>query len=120
MFLPRLLDILRDYWTRTHLEEWLFPGEPIMRFAVEHACRAARERAGITRPVTTHSLRHAFAVHLLESGTDLRIIQLLLGDCNLATTPKYLRIPTSKVCAMASPLDALQLIPPLVPDPESD
>jgi len=61
-------------------------------------------------------LRHAFAVHLLESGTDLRTIQLLLGHSNLATTSKYLRIATSKVCATASPLDALQVMTPVVPD----
>jgi integrase/recombinase XerD len=120
MLSPRLLDILRDYWKRTHPKEWLFPGdrpgEPITRFAVEHACREARERSGITRPVTPHSLRHAFAVHLLESGTDLRTIQLLLGHRNLATTARYLRIATSKVCATASPLDALQAMTPVVPD----
>ena len=120
MLSPRLLDILRDYWKRTHPGEWLFPGdrpgEPITRFAVEHACREARERSGITRPVTPHSLRHAFAVHLLESGTDLRTIQLLLGHNNLATTSRYLRIATSKVCATASPLDALHAMTPNVPD----
>ena len=120
MLSPRLLDILRDYWKRTRPGEWLFPGdrpgEPITRFAVEHACRDARERSGITRPVTPHSLRHAFAVHLLESGTDLRTIQLLLGHSNLGTTSKYLRIATSKVCATASPLDALQVMTPVVPD----
>jgi len=92
------------------------PGEPITRFDVEHACREARARSGITRPVTPHSLRHAFAVHLLESGTDLRTIQLLLGHRNLATTARYLRIATSKVCATASPLDALQAMTPAVPD----
>lgn len=120
MLSPRLLELLREYWRRTHPGEWLFPGdrpgEPITRFAVEHACREARARSGITRPVTPHSLRHAFAVHLLESGTDLRTIQLLLGHSNLATTSKYLRIATSKVCATASPLDALQAITPVVPD----
>jgi len=108
MLSPRLLDILRDYWNRTHPREWLFPGdrpgEPITRFAVEHACRDARERSGITRPVT------------LESGTDLRTIQLLLGHRNLATTARYLRIATSKVCATASPLDSLQAITLVVPD----
>jgi integrase/recombinase XerD len=120
MLSPRLLELLREYWRRTHPGEWLFPGdrpgEPITRFAVEHACREARARSGITRPVTPHSLRHAFAVHLLESGTDLRTIQLLLGHSNLATTSKYLRIATSKVCATASPLDTLQVITPVVPD----
>lgn len=120
MLSPRLLDILRDYWKRTHPGEWLFPGDrsgkPITTSAVEVACREARARSGITRPITPHSLRHAFAVHLLESGTDLRTIQLLLGHSNLATTSKYLRIATSKVCATASPLDALQVITPVVPD----
>ena len=95
MLSPRPLDILRDYSNRTHPGEWLFPGdrpgEPITRLAVEHACRDARERSGITRPVTPHSLRHAFAVHLLESGTDLRTIQLLLGHRNLATTAVFAR-----------------------------
>jgi integrase/recombinase XerD len=120
MLSPKLLYILRDYWKRTHPGEWLFPGErhgePITRFAVEHACREAREHSGITRPVTPHSLRHAFAVHLLEAGTDLRTIQLLLGHRNLATTARYLRIATTKVCATASPLDALHTMTPVVPD----
>ncbi len=120
MLSPRLLDILRNYWKETHPKTWLFPGnrpgEPITRFAVESACREARERSGITRPVTPHSLRHAFAVHLLEAGTDLRTIQLLLGHGNLSTTSKYLRISTSKVCATASPLDALRTLAPSVPD----
>jgi integrase/recombinase XerD len=120
MLSPRLLQLLREYWRRTHPGEWLFPGdrpgEPITRFAVEHACREARSRSGITRPVTPHSLRHAFAVHLLESGTDLRTIQLLLGHRNLSTTARYLRIATSTVCATASPLDALQVTIPAVPD----
>ena len=66
------------------------------------------DRASITKPVTPHSLRHAFAVHLLETGTDLRTIQLLLGHRSLNTTAKYLRLATSKVCATASPLDGLQ------------
>jgi integrase/recombinase XerD len=120
MLSPRLLDILRDYWKTARPKEWLFPGdrpgEPITTSAVEVACREARARSGITRPITPHSLRHAFAVHLLESGTDLRTIQLLLGHSNLGTTSKYLRIAASKVCATASPLDALQAMTPVMPD----
>jgi site-specific recombinase XerD len=120
MLSPRLLGILRDYWEAAHPREWLFPGErpgePITRFSVERACRQARERSGVTRPITPHSLRHAFAVHLLEAGADLRTIQLLLGHRSLTTTSKYLQIATSKVCATASPLDALPTMTPTVPD----
>lgn len=121
MLSPKLLDILRHYWRTTHpTTGWLFPGEragqPITKAAVERVCRQARERAGITRPITPHSLRHAFAVHLLEAGTDLRTIQLLLGHHDLKTTIRYLRIATSTVCATTSPLDALHGITPTVPD----
>jgi integrase/recombinase XerD len=120
MLSPRLLELLREYWKIARPKEWLFPGrrsgEPITTYAVEDACRGARARSGITRPITPHCLRHAFAVHLLECGADLRTIQLLLGHKNLATTSRYLRIATSKVCATASPLDALQVMRPVVPD----
>ncbi len=109
MLSPKLLDILRDYWRRARPQEWLFPGElpgqPITRFAVACACEKARRRAGIKKPITPHSLRHAFAVHLLETGTDVRTIQLLLGHRNLTTTARYLRIAASTVCATRSPLD---------------
>jgi integrase/recombinase XerD len=71
-------------------------------------CRQVRKQAAISKPVTPHSLRHAFAVHLLESGADVRTIQLLLGHRSLSTTARYLRLATSKVCATASPLDFVQ------------
>jgi site-specific recombinase XerD len=121
MLPPKLLNMLREYWTRTHPGEWLFPGrrpgQPISTSAVEIACRDARLRCGIDKPVAPHSLRHAFAVHLLEAGTDLRTIQLLLGHRNLSTTAQYLMIATSKVCATASPLESLNVIVPTAPDP---
>ena len=108
MLSPKLLDTLRDYWRIVRPKEWLFPGyldQPITRHAVGVACREAQRRSGLSKPITPHSLRHAFAVHLLEAGTDVRTIQLLLGHRGLATTAKYLRIAASKVCAATSPLD---------------
>jgi site-specific recombinase XerD len=130
MLSPKLLDTLRDYWrivrpkeckrSATPLtKEWLFPGyfgRPITRHAVEHACRRARLRAGIAKPISPHSLRHAFAVHLLEAGADLRTIQLLLGHRNLSTTARYLQIAAATVCATASPLDLPDSSPPAAPN----
>ena len=112
MLSPKLLDILRAYWRKARPQHWLFPGDlpgqPITASAVEVVCRQVRAQAAIGKPVTPHSLRHAFAVHLLESGADVRTIQLLLGHRSLSTTARYLRLATSKVCATASPLDFLQ------------
>ena len=79
-------------------------------------CQKAQRHCGIAKPITPHSMRHAFAVHLLESGTDVRTIQLLLGHRSLATTARYLRIATTKVCAATSPLDLLPR--PLAPEPK--
>jgi integrase/recombinase XerD len=111
MLSPKLLEILRDWWRVERPQHWLFPGDMpgqhITRYAVEDACRKAHHTCKIPKPITPHSLRHAFAVHLLEQGTDVRTIQLLLGHRSLATTAKYLRIATSKVCSTSSPLDLL-------------
>jgi integrase/recombinase XerD len=111
MLSPKLLEILRDWWRVERPQHWLFPGDMpgqhITRYAVEDACRKAHHTCKIPKPITPHSLRHAFAVHLLEQGTDVRTIQLLLGHRSLVTTAKYLRIATSKVCSTSSPLDLL-------------
>ena len=116
MLSPKLLAILRDWWRVSHPQHWLFPGKrperPTSSRIVDRACREARRRSRLSKPVTPHSLRHAFAVHLLEAGTDVRTIQLLLGHRSLATTARYLRIATTTVCSTASPLD-------LLPRPES-
>ena len=121
MLSPRLLDELRAYWKAAHPTLWLFPGDlpgqPITRDAVGQACRCAHRASGITKPITPHSLRHAFATHLLESGTDVRTIQLLLGHRSLATTSRYLKVATSTVCATASPFDLLPKIEPPPPTP---
>ena len=121
MLSPRLLDELRVYWKAVRPTTWLFPGDipgqPISKGAVELACQKAHRAAGIHKPITPHSLRHAFATHLLESGTDVRRIQLLLGHRSLATTSRYLKIATSTVCATISPLDLLPRIEPPSPQP---
>ncbi|SAL07024.1 phage integrase family protein [Caballeronia calidae] len=125
MLSPRLLEVLRTYWQDAHPREWLFPGnipgQPISRDAVGLACQLARKRSGIQKPITPHSLRHAFATHLLETGTDVRRIQLLMGHRSLSTTSKYLRIATSTVCATASPFDLLPHPAPIpFPPPASE
>jgi integrase/recombinase XerD len=111
MLSPKLLDILRDWWRVNRPTHWLFPGDrpdhPITRHAVARECQQVHRRCRIPKPITPHSLRHAFAVHLLETGTDVRTIQLLLGHRSLATTARYLRIATTKVCSTTSPLDLL-------------
>lgn len=120
MLSPKLLEILRDWWRAEKPEHWLFPGdfpgEHISKGAVQRACQKAQSLCRISKPITPHSMRHAFAVHLLESGTDVRTIQLLLGHRSLATTARYLRIATSKVCSTTSPLDLLPR--PVAPDPK--
>ena len=122
MLSPKLLETLRTYWRAVRPQGgWLFEGDvsgkPITRNAVELACRKARRLSRIRKPITPHSMRHGFAVHLLESGTDLRTIQLLLGHRSLATTARYLRIATSKVCSTSSPLDLLPRPVPVEPAP---
>ena len=121
MLSPKLLETLRGYWRAMRPKGWLFEGDvsgqPITRNAVALVCRKARRLSGIRKPISPHSMRHAFAVHLLESGTDVRTIQLLLGHRSLATTAQYLRIATSRVCSTSSPLDLLPRPVPIEPKP---
>lgn len=111
MLSPTLLEVLRAWWRKCRPRHWLFPGNrpgrPMTTHAVDRACQHAQRRSGIAKPITPHALRlaHAFAVHLLEAGTDVRTIQLLLGHRSLATTARYLAIATTQVCVTASPLD---------------
>ena len=111
MLSPRLLEILRAWWRVRRPQRWLFPGDDpdgrLTAHAVNRACQRAQRRSGLSKPVTPHSLRHAFAVHLLEAGTDVRTIQLLLGHRSLKTTAQYLCLARNTVCATPSPLDRL-------------
>ena len=113
---PKLLELLRCYWRKLRPGEWMFPGEipdqPLTRSAVGDAVTQASQRAGLKKHTTPHSFRHAYAVHLLEAGTDVRRIQLLLGHRSLATTARYLRLATTTVCATTSPLDLLPIVDP--------
>jgi integrase/recombinase XerD len=108
---PKLLELLRTYWRKVRPQQWLFPGQnpeqPLRRESVGQAVTQAARRAGLIKKPSPHCLRHAFAVHLLEAGTDLRKIQLLLGHRSLATTARYLYLTTTTVCAVTSPLDLL-------------
>jgi integrase/recombinase XerD len=113
MLSPALLDTLRQYWRYQKPREWLFPGrnpnQPISGNDIFMVFHNAVRHAGINKKVSPHSLRHSFATHLLESGTDLRTIQILLGHRSLKTTARYLHVSQQQVRATASPLDSLNL-----------
>ncbi|TBA29374.1 integrase [Rhizobium ruizarguesonis] len=118
MLSAQLLAILRVYWRLARPEVWLFPGrdetKPIDVQVLYSACRSACTAAGIDKRVTVHTLRHSFATHLLESGTDIRIIQVLLGHNNLSTTARYTKVSNTLIRSTTSPLDrlTLEVVPP--------
>lgn len=114
---PTLLETLREYWCWKKPKGYLFPGAdsrrgkdlPIADKTVYYACVTAARRARITKRVTPHLLRHSFATHLLEGGTDLRTIQMLLGHGDLETTAKYLHLSQRHLQGVVNPLDSLRL-----------
>jgi integrase/recombinase XerD len=114
----QLLRILRGYWRLARPKRWLFPGRdedrPLEPTTLHAACRSARAAAGLAKEVTPHTLRHSFATHLLENGTDIRIIQVLLGHANLQSTARYARVATKTISQTPSPLDRLrvEVVPP--------
>jgi len=117
MLSPKLLGILRAYWDieRPH-RPWLFPGrsgqKPLDPSTLNAACAAAVEATGISKHATLHSLRHAFATHLVEQGVDVTIVQALLGHSHLSTTIRYISVATRAIAAVKSPLDHLNLAQP--------
>jgi integrase/recombinase XerD len=118
MLSAQLLKILRIYWRLSRPKDWLFPGRegnrPIDVQVLYSACRSAGKAAGLGKRVTVHTLRHSFATHLLENGTDIRIIQVLLGHNNLSTTARYTQVSRKIIEQTPSPLDRLRLevVPP--------
>ena len=111
MLSPRLRTILHRYRLAFEPRHYLFPSWKENRYmcttSLQLACREAAARSGLRKKITVHGLRHAFATHLLENGTELRIIQALLGHSQLETTTRYTRISPQVVAATVSPLDRL-------------
>ena len=118
MLSAQLLAILRTYWRLARPRHWLFPGreetKPIDVQVLHAACRSACAATGLCKRVTVHTLRHSFATHLLEGGTDIRIIQVLLGHANLSSTARYTQVSTGLIQRTESPLDrlTLEVVPP--------
>lgn len=106
----RLLDELRDHWREHRPADWLFPGpagRPLDVGTVRRAFPAARRAAGIRQRATCHTLRHCYATHLLEAGTDLPTLQRLLGHSHLSTTLRYLHLRGDRLPHLRSPLELL-------------
>ena len=120
MLSPETLGLLRKWW-KARAPRWdagvppeerlLFPGrkpgKPMTTRQLGRLFHAAADAAGIKKSVTLHALRHSFATHLLERGTDIRIIQALLGHDKLDTTARYTRVATGMIAGIESPLDLL-------------
>jgi integrase/recombinase XerD len=105
------LELLRRYWRQYRPKEWLFEGQKegthICLTAIRQIFLEAKERAGITKPASPHTLRHSFATHLIEAGTSLHHVQLLLGHKSPTTTTVYLHVSKMNLSKVASPLDSL-------------
>jgi site-specific recombinase XerD len=125
MLSPRLLEVLRCWWRSRHPKghsqkaqpkDYLFPGfrkgSHINIGSLQAACREAARAAGLDKRVTVHTLRHGFATHLLENGTDIRLIQELLGHSRIDTTARYAAVSPNAIAKTISPLDRMGAAPP--------
>ena len=117
---PKLLETLREYWRWMKPKTYLFPGtvngsradKPISPKMLWEAFREAAQRAGITKAVRPHLLRHSYATHLLEAGADLPTLQALLGHADLKPTSIYLHLSERHIKAAGTPLDKVELCSP--------
>jgi site-specific recombinase XerD len=120
-----LLGELRSYYRTYRPDSWLFPGmrkdKPIATRSINRIVIQARERAGISKKATAHTLRHTFATHMLESGVDLFMLRNLLGHSSLRTTCKYVHLQRADLQNIVSPLDDLvDLHDDIHADPHAD
>jgi site-specific recombinase XerD len=112
---PRLLEELRRYWRSTRPQPWLFPSQrgrrPVSISCAQRVWGRAKREARVTKRGGIHALRHAFATHLLEAGTDLHTIQRLLGHRHISTTMVYFHLARKTLAERSSPLDLLPTLP---------
>ena len=112
MLSDRLLKTLRTYWAKVRPQGgWLFPGRGagahLHPTAVRWVLKEAVQTAKLKKRVTAHTFRHCFATHLLETGTDIRVIQVLLGHGSIRTTARYTQVSAKHIAKVKSPLDLL-------------